>query len=462
MRIALRPENPVAWTEFECEDLFALDRQEREELQLEAIQLRFAQLRDKIPALQKLADKQGVHSIDSFDDALRIAYDHRVLKNYPLHILENRDFAKLTSWLNKLTVHDLSQVDLTGLATLDDWIARLEAFGMIIATSSGTTGKLSFVARSKEDISGWRNAMRLTSLAATGVDSRKVKLPVFSPGYRSGNQMSVKKSSLFAYETHGGPENRFTLYDQHMSTDLLALAGKLRGAEERGDVEQLGLDPALVEQRRKMIEAGRRRDADVQVFFERLIDQFRGKQVSIAGLFADLYRVAQAGMDKGLKCDFAPGSVISCGGGMKGYKGAPDNWQEIIKEFFGVERLSTYYGFSEMIGAMPMCSHGYYHVFPYTVPMLLGSDGQPLPREGAQTGRMAVFDLLAQSCWGGFVTGDEVTVHFDDDCECGWRTPRLGQSIRRYSEMEGGDDKITCSGTVKAYDEFMEFVMGQG
>jgi len=42
MRIALRPENPVGWTEYECDDLFALDRQEREALQFEAIRHRFS------------------------------------------------------------------------------------------------------------------------------------------------------------------------------------------------------------------------------------------------------------------------------------------------------------------------------------------------------------------------------------------------------------------------------------
>jgi hypothetical protein len=92
--------------------------------------------------------------------------------------------------------------------------------------------------------------------------------------------------------------------------------------------------------------------------------------------------------------------------------------------------------------------------------MLMGPDGKPLPREGVQKGRMAVFDLLAESYWGGFVSGDEVTMHYDDKCACGWRGPRIEKTIRRYSEMEGGDDKITCAGSAKAYDEFMDYVMG--
>jgi len=462
MAISLRPENPGAWAQHEFADLFAVDRQEREALQLEAVKLRFANLRDKVPALRKLADKQGIERIDTLDDVLVIAFDHRVLKNYPLAILEERDFPKLTAWLDKLTAHDLSRVDLSGVQTVDQWIDRLEQYGLIIGTSSGTTGKLSFVARSREELPAWRSAWLLMNYASSGIDPRTTKLPSFSPSYRSGHQMALKTAKLFVYDVHGGPQNHHTLYDAHMSADLLALSGKMQAAEEKGDVARLGLDPVLVEQRRQMIETARHRDRDVQAWFEKLIHEFKGQQVRIGGLSAELFKVAKAGAEKGYKCEFAPGSIVTTGGGMKKYKDAPDNWQEIIAAFFGVEKLSSVYGFSESIGHCPMCSHGYYHFLPYTVAMILDADGQALPREGVQTGRMAIFDLLAESYWGAFISGDEVTMHFDEDCGCGWRGPRIGTAIRRYAEMEGGDDKITCSGSAKAYDEFMDFVMGDG
>jgi hypothetical protein len=462
MPISLLPESPGAWPERRHEDLFALSRKEREALQLEALQYRFARLRDRIPALEILADKQGVDRIDRIEDVLPICYDHRVLKNYPRSILENRDFPKLTAWMNKLTMHDLTRVDLTGLKTIDDWLGRLESYGMIIGTSSGTTGKLSFVTRSLDDLPQWRAHWMQVAYAGTGVDPRKTKLPTFVPGYRTGYQMAIKNGMQFVDEMCGGMQNYYTLYDGHMSADLMALAGKIQAAEEKGEIENLDIDPALVEQRRQLIAQGRRRAQDVEAWFTKLIEEFKGRQVRIGGLFAELYRVAQAGLDKGVKCEFAPNSIMVGGGGMKGFKEAPENWREIAMEFFGVDRLCSSYGFSENMGNAPQCDAGFYHFFPYTIVMLMGPDGEALPREGVQTGRMAVYDLLAESCWGGIVSGDEVTAHFDDDCPCGWRGPRLESSIRRYSEMEGGDDKITCSGSAKAYDEFMDFVMGQG
>ena len=71
---------------------------------------------------------------------------------------------------------------------------------------------------------------------------------------------------------------------------------------------------------------------------------------------------------------------------------------------------------------------------------------------------MAVFDLLADTYWGGSISGDKVTVYWEDDCKCGWSGPRVGRTIERYAESEGGDDKITCAGSAQAYSEFMDYV----
>ena len=114
MAISLLADNPGAWTYHRFENLYAVPREEREQLQLEAVRLNFARMRNRIPALKKLADRQGVEAIDRLEDVLPVCFDHRVLKNYPIQIIENRDFPKLTSWLDKLTAHDLTKIDLSG------------------------------------------------------------------------------------------------------------------------------------------------------------------------------------------------------------------------------------------------------------------------------------------------------------------------------------------------------------
>ncbi|MDE8650883.1 hypothetical protein [Novosphingobium album (ex Liu et al. 2023)] len=462
MELSLLPENPAGWPQHRFEDLFAIPREEREALQLKALQLRFARMRDRVPALQKLADRQGVDHIATLHDVLPVCFDHRVLKNYPLSVLENRDFPRLTRWLDKLTMHDLSRVDLAGLETIDDWLDRLDRFGMLVTYSSGTTGKLSFVPRSRDEFGAWRANYFEVNRAACGIDSYTTRLPMFNPTYRTGHQTAIKMMGLFQVEAAGGWDHYHTLYPGRMSADLLALAGKLQAAEDKGDVASLGLDPALLELRREMIEQGRRREEDMEAWFGAVIRDFRGRQVRMGGMFADMFRVARAGLEKGMKCEFAPGSVMVGGGGMKGYKDAPADWEDQIKRFFGIAKLGNLYGFSECIGNAPLCDAGFFHFMPYAIPIVTTPDMQALPREGVQIGRMVLIDLLAESCWGGFASGDIVTIHWDEDCPCGWKGPRVEKTIQRMSVEQGGDDKITCAGSQAAYNEFMDFVMGAG
>ena len=50
---------------------------------------------------------------------------------------------------------------------------------------------------------------------------------------------------------------------------------------------------------------------------------------------------------------------------------------------------------------------------------------------GYEEGRAAIFDLLPGSYWGGFVSGDEVTLSHDP-CRCGRTTSHLARKIERY------------------------------
>jgi hypothetical protein len=98
---------------------------------------------------------------------------------------------------------------------------------------------------------------------------------------------------------------------------------------------------------------------------------------------------------------------------------------------------------------------------PFVTVYLLDLDsGQPMPRQGKQTGRAAFFDMTQDSTWGGIVTGDLVTVDWDHQCECGRSSVALEKKINRVSELQGGDDKITCAATPGAQAEAMEFLTG--
>lgn len=454
----LDPERPQDWLDGGYEALFALSWRDCLGAQIAAMSKRFAQLGTSVAALDRLAKKEGVTSVDSIEDVLPLLFDHRVYKNYPLSIIEKRDIPKLNGWLDRLTTLDLSQMDLTGLTMIDDWLDRLDEFGMIVGHSSGTTGKLSFVPRSAVELPAFRRSYYEAQRATTGVDATADHIETFFPGYRGGHQMMMKTLTLMNIPAAGGPDHYHTLYQTHLSSDLLSLAGRMQAAEDRGELEALGLDPALLRQRDELMAQAKRRDTDIEAWFFKLFEEFRGKRVKLGGTFADLIKTARSGIEKGLKPDFAPGSIIMTGGGMKGFKDAPDDWEGFIRDYFGIETIGMFYGMSEVVGMAPRCSAGNFHIMPHTIPILFDRDMNVLPREGAQTGRFAFFDLLPETYWGGFISGDQVTMHWDEDCSCGWKQPYVGPVITRFAEMEGGDDKITCAGTAQAYNDFLDFV----
>jgi hypothetical protein len=454
----LSADDPQHWLDGGYEPLFALSWREVEDVQLEVLRRQFDKFGRSVAALEKLAKREGVTRVDSVEDALPLLFDHRVYKSYPLALIEKREIARLNSWLDRLTTHDLSQVDLTGVTMIDQWLDRLDDFGMLVGHSSGTTGKLSFVPRSQEEFPSWQRSYYEAQRATTGVNAYTDPVETFFPGYRGGHQMMLKMLSLFNIPAAGGPEHYHTLYQGHISSDLLSLAARMQAAEDRGELDKLGLDPALLKAREELIAQGQRREQDIETWFFTLFEEFRGKRIKLGGSFGDLIRTARSGIDKGLKPDFAPGSFIMTGGGLKGFKDAPEDWEGFVKDYFGIKTVGMFYGMSEVMGMSPRCSQGHFHIMPHTIPLLFDRDMKLLPREGEQTGRYAFFDLLPQTYWGGFISGDQLTIHWEEDCACGWKGPRVGPVITRFAEMEGGDDKITCAGTAQAYNDFMDYV----
>ena len=456
--VRLSPDSPETWLDDGFETLYAMSWHDYEEVQLAALKKRFDHLSQEVAALGKLARREGVGTIDRLEDVLPVLFDHRVYKSYPISIIEKRDIGKLNSWLNRLTTHDLTALDLSGIATVEGWLDRLDEYGMLVGHSTGTTGKLSFVPRSRTELAAWSRAYNEMSRSATGVDPTKDHVESFSPGYRGGHHMMLKMMTLFNIPAAGGPEHYHTLYQSHIPADLSSLAGRMQAAEDRGELDQLGLDPALLEAREKLIEQARNRERDLEAWFLKLFEEFRGRRIKIGGTGADLIRIARSGIEKGIKPEFGAGSFVLTGGGLKGLKDAPEDWEGFVRQYFGVDQIGMMYGMSEWMGGVGRCANGHYHILPHTIPLLFDAEMNLLAREGVQTGRFAFVDLLAQSYWGGFISGDQVTIHWEEDCGCGWKGPRIAPEIRRFSEMEGGDDKISCAGTAQAYNDFMDYI----
>lgn len=461
-------DEPLNYIDARYDEGYQLTREQRDAIHLNGLQKRFAQLRAAIPVLDSLAQEQGIEHIARIDDAVPLLFPHTVYKSYPLSLLERGQFDRLTRWLNGLTSFDLSGLDTRGVDSIDAWIALLDRETELrVLHTFGTSGKLSFMPRTRRQ---WVDMNTLTAHcvrdwrgAGSGIDLLTARLPMVQPGYRFGAGATYRGVDLMVKRWAGGDDNALFLYpDAYFSADIASLAGRLRAAEARGEQGQLELSPALLARREEFARRERERPAQMEKFFETALQRFAGRDICLFAVWPILFEWAEAGLARGIRSAFGPGSLLMSGGGNKG-RALPEDYRQQISEFLGFENCFEFYSMSELMAGCPRCEHGHFHVPPVLVPFVLDpQSGAPLPREGVQTGRFAFVDLLSDSCWSGLITGDQVTMAgWDEACDCGRQGPYIHPQIQRYSELQGGDDKINCAGAPEAHDRALDYLLSR-
>lgn len=439
-------------------DAHRLPRAEADAMQAAALSQRFADLRDRVAVLKAAADEQGVTEITGVEDAARLLFPHTVYKSYPPALLERNRFDRMTQWLGRLTTVDLSGADVSGCDGIDSWLAALEAsVGLSLTHSSGTSGTMSFLPRTADGYRILSDVFGMTSYDFNGLDcDDREPWHCFYLGFRGGRSHAGRAAG-WAFDNFARQADHFhPLYDLDMSSDVMFVAARVRRAEARGELDRLEISPQL-RARQAQFEAVQKNTAEaLERTFEQLLS-LRGERVYIGGMSGALSELATKGLQRGVRDLFGEGCVVQCGGGGKGGKLA-DDWEARALEFTGAPRIGQYYGMTEVTMITSKCSEGRYHVPPWIVTYVLDPDtGRPAPREGVQTGRAAFFDLVPQTYWGGFATGDEITAEWSP-CRCGRTTVHLHPDIQRFSEKRGGDDKITCAAADEAHAAAIEFL----
>jgi hypothetical protein len=439
---------------------------ELEALQLAALRMRFEDLRGEIPTLSAMADEYEVTAIERLEDVVPLLFQHSVYKSYPLSLLVKSRFTELTRWLDRLSTVDLSGVDVGDCASIDSWLGVLDAETELrVLHSSGTSGTMSFLPRSLGEWDAMFSAFRcgLFQFSDPQGDRGRHDGEYFNliwPLYRHGRSAIMRIPELGRTHLFGSENGLHVMRPGRMSSDSMFLAGRLRAAAARGEVDQLEINPALRGRREEFAREQREMVESLPRFIETLTERLRGERVWLLGTWNVLYDIARAGLENGMTEVFAPDSLVTTGGGAKGQV-VPEDWEDSVKRFIGVDHVQHAYVMSEITALNKMCEHGRYHIEPWIVPFVLDpTDGRPLPREGIQTGRAAVFDLMAQTYWGGFITGDEVSASYEQ-CACGRTTTHLARTIERYSEKQGSDDKITCVAAEDAHRAALEFLTQQ-
>jgi hypothetical protein len=440
-------------------------REEAEAVQLAAFNLRLEQRRAQIPVLAKLADAQGIARVASLDDAAPLLFTHDIYKSYPVTLLAKQRFDQLTRWLDRLTCHDLSGLDVSGASSIDDWLVRVrEATPLDVATSSGTSGTLSFFPRSKRDYRLSVAALRVQLTQRFGEPPAAGDLDepihVLTPYYRDGHSTTTRVPAYFLEAFCQGDESLLhTALPYKMSADMMWLAARLRAAQATGDASRVEIPQNLLDRRAEWETMQKEAPERQAAFIRNLVPQLAGKRVFALGITSIFYPIAKQGLDEGVRGAFAPGSVVMGGGGGKGVV-LPDDADQVIAGFFGVDRVRGGFGMTEQNAFLTTCEHERFHVPPWvTVYLLDPESGQPLPRTGVQTGRAAFFDMSHDGSWGGIVSGDRITVDHGP-CPCGRTTLHLDKKIQRFSELSGADDKISCAAAPSAQNEALDYLNG--
>jgi hypothetical protein len=460
--------DPYEYFGFRNTQIHSLPREEVDATQLAAMNLRLDERRHQIQMLEKLADAQGISKIKTLDAMAPLLMPHDVYKSYPISLLAKQKFDRLTTWLSRLTRYDPSEVDVAGCDSIDSWLTKLRAETPLdVATSSGSSGTCSFFPKSKRDYRLSMMGLRVQLAQKFGEEPKpgdiEDKIHAIIPLYRDGHA-SMGAFGKYAGEifAKGDPKFWHAAFDFKLSSDLMWPAARLRAAAAKGDASKVDVPPSLLARREEWERAQKDMPAQQLEFVTRMINQLQGQRVFVMSTSNLLYTAAKRGLEQGLSGVFAPDSVFMGGGGAKGVP-LPDDLEEVICRFFNTKRMISSYGMTEMNSFSVLCDHDRYHILPWVTVFLLDLEtGQPLPRKGKQTGRAAFFDMTQDSTWGGLITGDLVSVDWDHACECGRTSVALEKKINRVTEIQGGDDKISCAATPQAQAEAMDFLTGLG
>lgn len=409
-------------------------------LQQRALTERLAKLLPALPSLNALAEAQGLGADIALDDAPRLFFPHSIYKSYNPAWLLDLDFARMGRWLQKFTTVDLRLGEALEFANIDTWLTWLEdECGLDIAHSSGTTGRMSLIARAKEDAAARhaRNRVGFVDLMKRrGMAEDDMWYHIVWPGAAGGRSAQQKMADGARVMSAKSPEDFVALYDDDLGADYELYVVRARLARERG---QLDLPPPSLYVESRLAEANRRH-AEHALYQERMLDRIadlRGQRVMMMGSPHSLAAIARASMVRGDGGNFAPNSAHITVGGLKGLQEPPD-FAATLERFLGPSIPVEGYGATEMNTGYLKCLAGRFHIPPWVVAWALDPTAgwQPRPREGKQEGRGAFLDLAFESAWGGLVTADHIEIDYQP-CTCGRASPSIGPLIRRVMDRDG-------------------------
>ncbi len=418
-----------------------IPRQEQEALQLQMIHARFGIMRDALPALKALADHAQIDEIRKLEDVAPLLYPHSFYKSYPEHVLEYNDFPKLTRWLSRLTLLDLSAVAGKNFDSIDAWCDAIEdKTDALVLHSSGTAGRLSLYPRGKVETETHRAYWKMLIpewVEPLDFSYADMNFAVIWPSYASGRSAILRMGELCRDAFAPSPDDFFPLLPAEMSADWQYWLMRVDNARRHGRVPPTP-SPYVATKMAENDDFNATLAERTNVLLDMIRDRLQGQRSLLTGGVQAVYKFAAAGVARGMTPGFAPGSAVRLVGGLKGFAAA-DDMEATMKRFAGTPAIINSYGMSELGVGFSMCRHGRYHVPPWIIPYVFDVEsGELRPRKAVQRGQAAFFDLAGQSFWCGVISGDMIEIDWDF-CKCGRTTPHIHQDIDRLPAPFEGD-----------------------
>lgn len=428
-------------------DPYAFSTEELLPLRLAAAQEAFERLRDEIGLLRQRAEDADVRSISTVDDLVPLLFTHTAYKSYPQSFIRDARWDRMLAWYNALAGSDVNDTDLSGVGSIDDFVDRLWSAGHFVCTSSGTSGKASFLNNSNTD----RERVKLITSKITGWPnpiSADHKRRFYSLGPSRGYYRQVYMTGVRA-ELFSEPSLTRFLSDEPLLVSEVARMAEVR----RKMMDGTATPDEVAAFEKSALDRSSRMGTSLRQLASEIIEH-RGEPLFISGLWSQHWSIMQMAREMGVgDGEFHTGSLVIMGGGLKGLK-LPADYREQLFAFYGPARRELSYGMSEMDPQILPCEVGRFHVPPWTLPLVLDQLGErpvhPEPGEVVD-GRFAFVGLCLDGRWGGLITGDHVHMDFSKKCGCGRPGPVILDNIGRFSEENSGDDKIGCAGTMDAY-----------
>ena len=417
-------------------------RDELEPLWLQAANERLAQQRERIPVLGRLADEVGISEIQTLEDLVPLLFAHSNYKSYPEGFIAKGRWDLMNKWLDTISSVRVDNVDVAHVADQDGWLERLHRAQHMVYTTTGTSGKNSFLPATPFDTSFFLqvrcDAMRRTPAFAGG---QRRAFFILGPKY-GAHRAALHFRNLT--EEFGLPDASFFLTEEPMRVSDISRMAELR--------RKIASNTAMPSEIASFEQDTKARQEQSAALLDALIDKLierRGEPMFIGGFWGQYWLIVQRARERGIGAgEFHPDTIITGGGGTKGVEMPPD-YEDQILDFFGIDpaNVQSGYGMSELSSALTEID-GRYRPPPWVIPLVLDDSGEKLvvQPEGLVEGRFAFLDTALDGRWGGVITGDHVTADFSErDISV------VPGSIERYSVLEGGDDKLTCAGTIDAF-----------